>query len=203
MGDLTTTRLPELAICLLNLALIGALPRLFFKDGRLNARWWLTASPFIVVGGTVFAGAVGALTPLFASDLAATVGLAFCASSVGLIGFAIGTHRAPPALWHQANDVPARLVTTGAYARVRHPLYLAFLLALTGCTLIFPHWLTIVCLVFAGIQLNRTAAAEERTLLASEWQHVYADYLRRTGRFWPRGGTVHRTIDSTSASPSP
>jgi protein-S-isoprenylcysteine O-methyltransferase Ste14 len=177
-----------LLVCLLNLALIGALPRIFFRHGRLNLRWWLTASPFFVAGAGLLGGWADLIAPLVDPGPAAAVGLTASIASIALIGFTAGTHRAPPALWHQRENTPSRLVTSGAYRRVRHPFYLAFLLALTGAACVFPHWLTIGSLVFAAIQLHRTAVAEERELLRSEYAAVYAEYVARTGRLFPRVG---------------
>ena len=48
-------------VCLIALALVGALPRIFFRRGRLNGRWWLTAAPFVVAGATLAASLAGAV----------------------------------------------------------------------------------------------------------------------------------------------
>lgn len=184
--------IPILALCLLNLALIGLLPRVFFRPGRLNANWWATAAPFAVAGGALFAGIMGVLSPAAPAaawaPLTGSLAAALCAASVGLIGYTLGTHREPLSLWHQEDDAPHRLVTHGAYSRVRHPFYLAFLLALLGAVLALPHWSTAAALAYALVRLNATAAREERRLLASPFGAEYAAYTRRTGRLWPRLG---------------
>jgi protein-S-isoprenylcysteine O-methyltransferase Ste14 len=178
--------LPTLVLCLCNLALIGALPRLFFRRGRLNARWWLTAAPFLVCAGVLLAGGLGWVAAMLpASPLAASAAAVLSAASLTLIGFTLGTHREPVSLWHQEADVPARLVTHGAYARLRHPFYSAFLLALLACVLAFPHPVTAVAFGLAVLQLDRTAAREEGRLLASALGAEYAAYVGRTGRFVP------------------
>ena len=176
-----------LFLCLLNLGLIGALPRVFFRPGRLNPAWWATAAPFFSAAGVLGAGLAGVLVPVLpASPLRDGFAVILCAASVGLIGFTLGTHREPLSLWHQQEDAPARLVTWGAYSRVRHPFYLSFLLALLGCVAAFPHAATAALLLYACVQLNRTAAREERRLLASAFGAEYAAYLSRTGRLLPR-----------------
>ncbi|MDP9347935.1 MAG: BamA/TamA family outer membrane protein, partial [Gemmatimonadota bacterium] len=58
-----------------------------------------------------------------------------------------------------------------------------------GCAAVLPHPATAALWVFACVQLNRTAAREERRLLASGSGAEYAEYLRRTGRFFPSLGT--------------
>lgn len=179
--------LPVVFLCLLDLGAVAALPRVFFRPGRLNLRWWATAAPFLVAAAMLGAGAAGALRPTLAPSVVAECGaVALCAASLALIGFTLGTHREPLSLWHQDDDAPARLVTHGAYARVRHPFYAAFLLALLGCAAAFPHWATAAAFLYGWARLDRTAAREERRLLASAFGAEYRAYLRRTGRFLPR-----------------
>lgn len=181
-----------LFFCLLNLGLIGALPRVFFRPGKLNLSWWATAGPFFAAAGVLAAGVAGVLAPaLPASPLRDAMAVALCAGSVGLIGFTLGTHREPLSLWHQEEDAPERLVTWGAYARVRHPFYLSFLLALLGCAAAFPHAATLALFLYACVRLDRTAAREERRLLASAFGAEYVPYLSRTGRFLPRPRASH------------
>jgi protein-S-isoprenylcysteine O-methyltransferase Ste14 len=171
-------------LCALNLGLIALLPRLFFRRGRLNLAWWLTAAPFGVAGAALFAHVVrqgAALHP--AAGLGATV---LAAGSILLIGVTLGSHAEPVSLWHQPDDAPRGLVTHGAYARIRHPFYAAFLLALGACALAAPGALTGVALAWAVVQLRRTALREERRLLASAAGTAYGEYMQRTGRFVPR-----------------
>jgi protein-S-isoprenylcysteine O-methyltransferase Ste14 len=183
------TTLPVLALCAANLLLIAALPRVFFRRGRLNRAWWATAAPFGLAGAALLSVAAGvvrpvSLPPTAAYLLAATAALLASASS-GLIGYTLGTHDGPVSLWHQEDDTPPRLVTRGAYARVRHPFYAAFLLALTACFAAAPHPLTAVALVFGAVQLWRTARREEGRLLHA-FGEEYRRYVARTGRFVPR-----------------
>jgi protein-S-isoprenylcysteine O-methyltransferase Ste14 len=184
--------LPVLVLLLGNLLLIGALPRIFFRRGTLNLHWWLTASPFFVAGALLLAGAGGVVSPVLPpSAVRESLAVVLCAASVALIAFTLGTHQEPLSLWHQENDAPRRLVTHGAYARVRHPFYAAFLLALLGCTAALPHPGMAVLFLFACVKLSRTAAREERRLLASAFGAEYREYLRRTGRFLPSLPTPH------------
>jgi protein-S-isoprenylcysteine O-methyltransferase Ste14 len=174
---------PVVLLCLLNFALIGALPRIFFKRGTLNRSWWLTATP-------LFAMAVVLLARLMTGDAGRTaalwpaaVVLALC--SIALIRAAVGVHRVPLALWHQANDRAQQLVTRGPYALVRHPFYSAFLLALVAAVAAAPSLLALAIAVVGAVQLYRTARGEERRLRA-QFGRAYVAYMRRTGRFLPR-----------------
>lgn len=175
-----------LAFLVLDFAVIGALPVVFFRrGGRLTGRWWLTALPFfscpLFVIAASAAGWRPAVPPL---DVPA---MAVCAASVALIGLAAASHRrTPPALWHQRDDAPRRLVTWGPYRRVRHPFYTAFLLAFLGALLVLPHPATLLALGYGAAALHTTAVGEERRLAAGEFGPQYVRYMSRTGRFLPR-----------------
>ena len=182
-----TTTVFVLLYC--NLSLIGSLPRLFFRaDGKFNLKWWLTAAPFFLSGLGLLLCQTGVLTPLFPGYPVwrESIAVILAACSIGLIGFTLGSHRIPLALWHQDNDAPASLVTHGAYARIRHPFYSAFLLCLIAAALACPHPVTLACVGFSAVMLNLTAAREEKNLLASDFGAAYRAYLQRSGRFLPR-----------------
>jgi protein-S-isoprenylcysteine O-methyltransferase Ste14 len=179
-----------LLLLLLNFAFIGILPRLFFKRGSFNAMWWLTGTPFIACAAVlilVHAGilVVPGVVAGYGSVLE-TVAMLFSVASFCLIAFTLGTHRVPLALWHQEDDAPRSIVTYGAYGKIRHPFYAAFLLAFIGAFVCAPHIGTLLCLVAGFTILNFTAAREERRLAASEFGTEYRDYMRRTGRFIPK-----------------
>jgi protein-S-isoprenylcysteine O-methyltransferase Ste14 len=183
-----------LLIYLLNFIFIGLLPKLFFKKGgSFNLMWWLTASPFILCTLFLlfsFAGYLPRLTG-YGNSLARVLELVsvfFTVASVALIFFTLGTHRIPIALWHQDNDAPKHIVTYGAYRWIRHPFYASFLLALFGAVVFCPQWGTLVTFIQGVVILNVTAGREETRLSASQFGAEYAEYMRRTGRFWPKLG---------------
>jgi protein-S-isoprenylcysteine O-methyltransferase Ste14 len=176
----------------LNLAFIGALPRIFFDSrGCKNAMWWATATPFIAAGAVLGLCYAGLWQPWYLPAPAGAMmneilGVPFACASIALISYTIGTHRVPLALWHQDNDAPRSIVTYGAYKYVRHPFYSAFLLALIGMLVACPHPGTLVCLVYTAVMLRYTARKEEHKLSNSEFGDEYRSYLARTGRFLPR-----------------
>ena len=189
------------AICLSIVVLvrIGLLPRTFFRPGRRTVAWWLNSAPFWVAGSGLLAVLLGVASPDLELGGAASVGssllaAAAAAAALSLMRRTLAAHEQPLALWHQPDDVPSHLVTTGPYAWVRHPFYAAFLLALLGCLLAAPHWSTLAALGFGAHRLNGTAAAEEARFLGSGLGARYAAYARETGRFVPRlgGGTLRR-----------
>lgn len=186
-----------LLLALLDQSFVAALPWIFFRrDGKLNARWFATALPYMISIVVLGAAMLGYVEP--SRSERAPLGLALelvsvvlCAGSIALMAFTLGTHRIPIALWHQENDAPRHIVTWGAYARVRHPFYASFLLCLTGTLCALPHPATAAILLYAVVALNLTAAREERRLAGSEFGEEYRKYMARTGRFFPRlgGGT--------------
>lgn len=184
---------PTLAtLALANFVLMGMLPTILFRrGGRLTVMWWVTAAPFLVCGRLLALARHGALVPWIDyrdhGGPIATVLVATCsAASVGLILGAWRAHREPPSLWHQPDDRPAMLVTSGVYARIRHPLYAAYLAALAAALLAVPHPATVATLAAGWLALHRTARGEERRIGASSLGVEYVAYMRRTGRFWPR-----------------
>ena len=179
-------------LVLVNMATIGLLPRLFFrKDGRFNLAWWLTAAPFFVCAVAHVGLLVGWLEPIGPDGLrnvTSAVAIPLAALSIGLIGYTVGSHRVPLALWHQGDavDAPAEIVTWGPYRWVRHPFYTAFLIALTGGLLAGPHVITAATLAYGIGGMTLTARREEARLRASDLGDNYVAYARRTGRFVPR-----------------
>jgi protein-S-isoprenylcysteine O-methyltransferase Ste14 len=79
------------------------------------------------------------------------------------------------------------LVTTGPYRWVRHPFYVAVLLGMLGNSLMAANWFIFLtgALVFALMTI-RTRKEEE--LLLARFGDEYRDYMKRTGRFWPKIG---------------
>lgn len=182
---------PVLVLFLLNFVYIGILPRVFFrKDGSFNLKWWVTAAPFFICATYLVCCFYGIVQPItgYHSRVSAWLEIAavpFSIASIGLISFTLGTHRVPVSLWHQDNDGPGHLVTFGAYARIRHPFYASFLLALLGALVLSPHPVTALAFSFGFIVLAITAAGEEKRLLLSRFGADYHRYMNRTGRFLP------------------
>lgn len=77
-----------------------------------------------------------------------------------------------------------RLATTGAYARIRHPQYVGFVLIMFGFLLQWPTLLTLAMfpiLVFMYAYLARTEEAD----MLEQFGDEYARYAARTPRFLP------------------
>jgi len=77
-----------------------------------------------------------------------------------------------------------RLATEGAYARVRHPQYVGFILIMVGFLLQWPTFATLLMFPIL-VYVYRWLAIREEHEVAAEFGSAYADYARRTPRFLP------------------
>jgi protein-S-isoprenylcysteine O-methyltransferase Ste14 len=85
------------------------------------------------------------------------------------------------------NQRHGTLATTGPYARLRHPQYVAFVLILFGFLLQWPTMLTLAMfpiLVFMYVRLARSEEREAERVFGAQWSR----YAAQTPRFLPRRG---------------
>lgn len=105
------------------------------------------------------------------------------------VGFAIWARHHIGRQW--SADVTIRedhkLIATGPYARIRHPIYTGMLLAMLGTALIVGEYrgLAAVALVAIGFWVK---ARREEKFLEGEFGPAYEEHRRRTGFFLPRLG---------------
>lgn len=79
-------------------------------------------------------------------------------------------------------ETPGELITTGAFAISRNPIYTAFGIVLIGVFLILPNWILLLY-VFAGFWLfNRQVRLEEESL-RKIYGEQYEEYCRRVRRY--------------------
>lgn len=96
----------------------------------------------------------------------------------GLAGFAIGVFQI-----YRAKLTRRDAVTGGLYRHVRHPQYLALIVASIGMLLLWPRYLVLIMTVTVIFIYAALAVAEERMCLRRF--PGYAAYVERTGRFLP------------------
>jgi protein-S-isoprenylcysteine O-methyltransferase Ste14 len=77
-----------------------------------------------------------------------------------------------------------RLITSGPFTIVRHPMYLALQAAALGMIFLFQTWSCVLFLLFM-LSLYRRARMEERAL-ALEFGAAWEEYCRRVPPWFPR-----------------
>lgn len=79
-----------------------------------------------------------------------------------------------------------KLVTSGPYRLIRHPIYTAYLMNYLGGGLLASHWvLTFIPLIFFGILVSNRMGKEEG-MLREEFGAEYEEYARKTGMLLPK-----------------
>lgn len=112
------------------------------------------------------------------------------------VGFALGLASLALWTWTQAalgKEWSAQLqlrgehhlVTTGPYARVRHPLYTAMFGWGVALALVTANWVFVLLalLVIAGLVAR---VPREEQMMLEEFGAEYQMYMQRTGRFFPK-----------------
>ena len=92
-------------------------------------------------------------------------------------------------------QVKGELATTGPYARIRHPQYVAFILIMIGFLLQWPTLLTLLMFPILIYMYVRLARREERWALA-RFADAYGSYMARTQGFFPGAGLRTNRMDA-------
>ena len=85
-----------------------------------------------------------------------------------------------------SGDVPEAVCDKGPYARVRHPVYISYMLAFLAALIAFPRLPTLAIFLFNVALYVHAARDDERSIAASDLGEDYARYKERTGMFIPR-----------------
>ncbi len=78
-----------------------------------------------------------------------------------------------------------RLITTGPYARMRHPLYSGMILWTGGLVLLTANWIFVVLAVLVCSFFVARVPREEQMMI-DEFGDEYREYMKRTGRVFPK-----------------
>jgi len=78
-----------------------------------------------------------------------------------------------------------RLIQSGPYAYIRHPIYTGMLVGATGTALVAGEWRGLLAV---GVMLvaHSGKARREEAMLSAEFGAEYTEYRRRTGFLFPR-----------------
>lgn len=77
------------------------------------------------------------------------------------------------------------LITTGPYARIRHPMYLALIGYMTGIALVTANWFFLALLVVSIVVLALRIPKEEQ-MMVEQFGEAYEIYMQRTGSLFPK-----------------
>ncbi len=80
----------------------------------------------------------------------------------------------------------ANLVTTGLYARVRHPMYAAITFYALGQVLLIPNWVAGPSNTIVAVFIYLIRVPKEEALLEREFGEEFDRYKANSGLFFPR-----------------
>jgi protein-S-isoprenylcysteine O-methyltransferase Ste14 len=78
------------------------------------------------------------------------------------------------------------LITKGVYKHIRHPMYAAHLLWALAQLLIIPNWIAGPSFLLFSIPFYMYRVPKEENLLIKEFGKEYKDYMKKTGRIFPK-----------------
>jgi protein-S-isoprenylcysteine O-methyltransferase Ste14 len=165
--------------------------------------WWVFA---IRVGASLLLVALVMLPFYHLSPRRLTIRLpnwlrwAGFASGMASLGFWTWTHMALGRLWSAELRLRAdhRLVTSGPYSLIRHPMYTAILVWAVSLGFVIANWIPLAVAVGAAVIFVMRIPKEEHMML-EQFGDEYRDYMKRTGRFFPRWQTSPREAKKNNA----
>ena len=154
---------------------------------------------FLATYGNVIVGALYLLNPPWASwsylSLSSELRIAGLILSIASLPYAYWVGQTLANYYSFTVEIQKghKLITTGPYKRVRHPLYAATLLFLIGQILVSDNWVFLAILL-AMVPGFYVRIKREEQMMIEEFGDEYRDYIKQTGRLLPRLGS--RKADS-------
>lgn len=133
-----------------------------------------------IVLAAVF-GWPGPTQKFFHSQTVAWIGILMCAAGLALLLWSIVSFGQSFRVGIDTTT-PDKLITTGAFAVSRNPIYVAFSVILVGLFLTFPNWMLLVYLIAAVWLFNRQVLREE-TYMKGHYGPPYEAYCRQVRRY--------------------
>ena len=156
-------------------------------SGRPLSAEWTGGVLFIVSIALGVAGPLLAVTGTLPTD--ASTGVQMVGLVVALVGFAatLAGQIGMGASWRVGVDPTERtdLVTSGAFALVRNPVFTAMVTAQLGIALMVPTWVSALALLTLIVAVELQVRVVEEPYLRRIQGAVYEDYCARVGRFVP------------------
>jgi len=117
----------------------------------------------------------------FYSGLIAWAGVFFCLVGLGLLLWSILSFGRSFRVGIDT-QYPGELITSGAFAFSRNPIYVAFALILLGQFLVFPNWILLVY-TGAALWLFHRQILREEGFLKKHYGMDFAGYCKRVRRY--------------------
>jgi protein-S-isoprenylcysteine O-methyltransferase Ste14 len=156
------------------------------RFGETQTSDWLIPPLAFFYFYVIFAAAFGwpSIThqEFFQSEVVAWIGVLLCAAALLLVLWSLVSFRQSFRIGIDT-DRPDRLITDGAFAVSRNPIYVAFITMATGQLLIFPNVIMLIYLGAATAIVHRQALREEE-YLRGRYGQAYADYCGRVRRYF-------------------
>ncbi|MBM7609774.1 protein-S-isoprenylcysteine O-methyltransferase Ste14 [Lysinibacillus composti] len=155
-----------------------------FKFGEMDKKDFIIPPFALLLFYLIFANAFNLPrlgTELFRSESIGWIGVVFCLLGLLLFlyslisfgkSFRVGIDE----------DHPGPLITTGAFAISRNPIYTAFGFVLLGEFLIYPNWILLVYLIVGYWLFNRQVLLEEQSLMKI-YGEEYKQYSKKVRRY--------------------
>jgi protein-S-isoprenylcysteine O-methyltransferase Ste14 len=107
--------------------------------------------------------------------------------AIPLLFFLILVHRHLDRQWSIALELQDnhKLITSGPYKRIRHPMYLGIFLYTIGMILVSSDLLVLIFFAFS-IWVNYRRIPEEEEMMIERFGDEYREYMKRSGRLLPR-----------------
>jgi protein-S-isoprenylcysteine O-methyltransferase Ste14 len=118
----------------------------------------------------------------FRSEAVAWVGVLFCVAALLLTLWSLVSFRRSFRIGIDT-DRPDRLITDGAFAISRNPIYVAFVTMTAGQFLIFPNLILLFYIAGAAALIHRQVLREEE-FLRGHYGQAYAEYRSRVRRYF-------------------
>lgn len=176
--------LPVFLLCLVCVVVYGLVVPRLFKRGE-KSRPTLVKRLFIYLFWGVIFSALWHSYFYPSAPACQMAGIALGLGSLALFRWAYRQHGRHMPGRAFTPDVPAAIVTSGPYARVRHPIYAAYLLFMLGLVVGTQSALAAVLWLLLGVMYHHAASQEDALLAASAHADLYRRYMQQSGRLLP------------------
>lgn len=117
----------------------------------------------------------------FESPAIAWLGVALCLAAILLMAWSLVSFADSFRIGIDV-DKPDKLVTTGAFAVSRNPIYVAFMGMLLGQFLVFPNWIPLMYMLAGYLLIHRQVLREEE-FLRGHYGEAYEAYCGQVRRY--------------------